>query len=457
MKKREKMNKRVFTLFMALAVGVTAMAQDDYVTLRGHVSDADSREGLPAVTVYVAEQAIYTQTNDDGDYVLKVPAAHSQGSVVYALMGYHRDTVALSAAMRKPNVQLRSDGGRWLKEVSVTEYSPKAVRKLLKDAVARIPQNYETDSVVGSWFYRDVRLMNGELFLFDEMVFDALRVGYDKHHKLKKLNNRKGPYGAVLIDYKRPIESNYTTIRHDRLLLCDTGYVSRVTNGMADNYIAYSEHEVLFDPVEVPNTQAYLADRYVKKAKNLQMHEIVDADGKEYYVITRDLDVSQKNMIQLKQSVRITIAKGSLAIVSYEESQYFMMHPYFPLKQVFKQAGVDSIAYETHNTYHYGQMGGRYTLTSYTRHEHTYLFCAENSPLGARRQHMEKRCTCVLTGQHKEGASFLHNNVIQEPGGELVTNRRADHKQYDESFWQQYNYIPLESSIRQKLEQKLKK
>jgi hypothetical protein len=365
--------------------------------------------------------------------------------------------VLLAAAQLKPNRALRSDGGRWLKEVSVTEYSPKAVRKLLMDAVDRIPQNYETDSMVGTWFYRDVRLMNGELFLFDEMVFDALRVGYDKHHKLKKLNNRKGPYGAVLIDYKRPIESNYTTIRHDRLLLCDTGYVSRVTNGMADNYIAYSEHEVLFDPVEVPNTQANLADRYVKKAKNLQMHEIVDADGKEYYVITKDLDMAQKNMITLRQSVRITIAKSNLAIVSYEESQYFMMHPYFPIKQIFKQAGVDPIAYETHNTYHYGQMGGPYTLTSYTRHEHTYLFGAENSPMGARRQHMEKRCTCVLTGQHKEGASFLHNNVIQEPGGVLVTNRHADHKQYDEAFWQQYNFVPLEASIRQKLEQKLKK
>lgn len=451
------MRKIALAFSFYLLVFSFAQAQENYLTLRGRVTDRDTREGLPAVTVYLASQAVYTQTNSDGQYVLKVPDSLAQGSVVYALMGYHRDTVLLAAAQLKPNRALQSDGGRWLREVSVTEYSPKAVRKLLMDAVDRIPQNYETDSMVGTWFYRDVRLMNGELFLFDEMVFDALRVGYDKNHKLKKLNNRKGPYGAVLIDYKRPIESNYTTIRHDRLLLCDTGYVSRVTNGMADNYIAYSEHEVLFDPVEVPNTQAYLADRYVKKAKNLQMHEIVDADGKEYYVITKDLDVSQKNMIQLKHSVRITIAKSNLAIVSYEESQYFMMHPYFPLKQVFKQAGVDSIAYETHNTYHYGQVGGRYTLTSYTRHEHTYLFCAENSPLGARRQHMEKRCTCVLTRQHKEGASFLHNNVIQEPGGVLVTNRHADHKQYDEAFWQQYNFIPLEASIRQKLEQKLKK
>lgn len=451
------MRKIALAFSFYLLVFSFAQAQENYLTLRGRVTDAETKEGLPAVTVYLASQAVYTQTNSDGQYVLKVPDSLAQGSVVYALMGYHRDTVLLAAAQLKPNRALRSDGGRWLREVSVTEYSPKAVRRLLMDAVDRIPQNYETDSMVGTWFYRDVRLMNGELFLFDEMVFDALRVGYDKHHKLKKLNNRKGPYGAVLIDYKRPIESNYTTIRHDRLLLCDTGYVSRVTNGMADNYIAYSEHEVLFDPVEVPNTQANLADRYVKKAKNLQMHEIVDADGKEYYVITKDLDMAQKNMMTLRQSVRITIAKSNLAIVSYEESQYFMMHPYFPLKQVFKQAGVDSIAYETHNTYHYGQVGGRYTLTSYTRHEHTYLFCAENSPLGARRQHMEKRCTCVLTGQHKEGASFLHNNVIQEPGGVLVTNRHADHKQYDEAFWQQYNFIPLEASIRQKLEQKLKK
>ena len=451
------MRKIALAFSFYLLVFSFAQAQENYLTLRGRVTDAETKEGLPAVTVYLASQAVYTQTNSDGQYVLKVPDSLAQGSVVYALMGYHRDTVLLAAAQLKPNRALRFDDGRWLREVSVTEYSPKAVRKLLMDAVDRIPQNYETDSMVGTWFYRDVRLMNGELFLFDEMVFDALRVGYDKHHKLKKLNNRKGPYGAVLIDYKRPIESNYTTIRHDRLLLCDTGYVSRVTNGMADNYIAYSEHEVLFDPVEVPNTQTNLADRYVKKAKNLQMHEIVDADGKEYYVITKDLDMAQKNMITLRQSVRITIAKGNLAIVSYEESQYFMMHPYFPLKQVFKQAGVDSIAYETHNTYHYGQVGGRYTLTSYTRHEHTYLFCAENSPLGARRQHMEKRCTCVLTGQHKEGAAFLRGNVIQEPGGVLVTNRHADHKQYDEAFWQQYNFIPLEASIRQKLEQKLKK
>ena len=70
---------------------------------------------------------------------------------------------------------------------------------------------------------------------------------------------------------------------------------------------------------------------------------------------------------------------------------------------------------------------------------------------------MDNHCQCVLTSEHKEGSSFLKNNTIQPPGSVLVPQRRADHKQYDEAFWQQYNFIPLEASIRQKLEKKLKK
>ena len=452
------MKTHILLISLLLFSSLTSVsAQENYLTLRGRVTDRDTREGLPTVTVYVAGQAIYTQTNNDGEYVLKVPAEHRDGSVVYALMGYLRDTVSIAKAQHKGDIALTSDGGRWLKEVTVTEYSPKAAAKLLMDAVNRIPQNYQTDSVVGTWFYRDVRMMNDELFLFDEMVFDALRVGYDKHHALKKLNNSSGPYGSVKLNYKRPIESNYTTIRHDRLLLCDTEYVNRVTNGAARGKIDYEESEVLYDPVEVPNTVPRLAIRNLKRKKNLRMYETTDADGKEYYVITTGYDHAAKKMMHIRDTVRITIAKSSLSITRYEEWNYFMMHPYFPLKKIFKEAGVDSMSLRTHVVYNYGMVEGKYTLTSYTRHEGSDLYCAKNSPMGEQIQHLDKQCQCVLTNEHKEGESFLKNNVIQGPGSILITQRRADNKSYDEAFWQQYNFIPLESSISQKLEKKLKK
>ena len=435
-------------------------AQEDYLTLRGHVTDRDTREGLPAVTVYVAGQAIYTQTNNDGEYVLKVPAEHQDGSVVYAMMGYLRDTVGIAKAQRKPDVALASDGGRWLKEVTVTEYSPKAAAQLLIDAVNRIPQNYQTDSVVGTWFYRDVRMLNGELFLFDEMVFDALRVGYDKHHTLKKLNNGAGPDGIPKNPNKRPIESNYTSIHHDRLLLCDTAYVNnQVSREVSGDYIGYEENEVLYDPVEIPNTTTRLSLKRLEKAKKrnkYQVSEMTDAEGHQYYVVTSKYNGSG-GPFRGYGSVRIVIAKGSLAIACIEETSYFAMRPFFPLKKVFKKAGVDSLARREHVVYNYGLVEGKYTLTSYTRDEGTDFYCNASSPKGAGLNSMDNHCQCVLTGEHKEGSSFLKNNTIQPPGSVQVHHRRADHKQYDEAFWQQYNFIPLEASIRQKLEKKLKK
>ena len=90
------MVKRLFATLLFMCA-LTAAAQADYVTLRGRVTDSDTREGLPAVVVCVEGQAIYTQTNTDGEYVLKVPADYKDGNVVYALMGYRRDTVSVAA------------------------------------------------------------------------------------------------------------------------------------------------------------------------------------------------------------------------------------------------------------------------------------------------------------------------------------------------------------------------
>lgn len=454
------MKTHILILSLLLFSSLTSVsAQADYVTLRGRVTDSGTREGLPAVVVCVEGQAIYTQTNTDGEYVLKVPADYKDGRVVYALMGYRRDTVSVAAAQRKGDVALASDGGRWLNEVTVTDYSPNAVARLLQDAVSRIPLNYQTDSVVGTWFYRDVRILNGEMFLFDEMVFDALRVGYDKHHSLKKLHNSNGPGNAVRLDYKRPIESNYTSIRHDRLLLYDTAYANRVTNGAGGSYLEYSENEVLYDPLEVPNTTGRLSAKALKRAakrNNYTMREVTDADGKSYYILTSHYK-SSGGPFRGHGSVSFTIAKGSLAFVRIEEHSYFAMRPFFPLKKAFKEAGVDSMAISEHVVYNYGLVEGKYTLTSYTRNEETDWYCSDSYPTGKGVQHLEKRCQCVLTGEHKEGGSFLKHNVIQAPGSVLVGQRRADNKRYDEAFWQQYNFIPLEADLRLKLENKLKK
>lgn len=448
--------KRSILPLLLLASALSATAQTNHITLRGHITDYKTREALPAVTVYVAGQAIYTQTNNDGDYVLKVPAEYANGHIVFSLMGYLCDTVAMTSVEKHGDRQLRSDGGHWLKEVSVVEYSPTSARQLLIEAVNRIPQNNQTDSTIGTWFYRDVRELNGELFVFDEMVFDALRVGYDKHHTLKKLQNRAGPSNAVILDYKRPIESNYTAIRHDRLLLYDTDYVERATNGAANSFMGYKESEVLYDPLEVPNTTNYLSIKKLKRRKDLQMREMTDADGKEYYVVYRNYDDSS-NMMIVSNALRVTIAKQTLAIVKVEHESYLRwVNVPFPLKGMLKKAGIKTFGYGERTVHTYGQVNGRNTLTSSTRNEVYEIHCLPGSPMGDSTLYLNKHSQCVLTAETKKGTStFLSCNTIQGPGSVLINQRRADDKNYNEAFWQQYNFIPLEKSIQQKLTQRL--
>ena len=70
--------------------------------------------------------------------------------------------------------------------------------------------------------------------------------------------------------------------------------------------------------------------------------------------------------------------------------------------------------------------------------------------------YLNKHSQCVLTAETKNGTStFLSCNTIQGPGNVLLYQRRADDKNYNEAFWQQYNFIPLEKSIQQKLTQRL--
>ena len=97
------MTKNLITLFLLFTTVISASAQEGYITLRGNITDSETHESLPAVTVYVAGQAIYTQSNADGDYVLKVPVEQAKGSIVYALMGYLRDTVAVATFWQQYN------------------------------------------------------------------------------------------------------------------------------------------------------------------------------------------------------------------------------------------------------------------------------------------------------------------------------------------------------------------
>ena len=440
------MRRTLILLVFLLAVG-TASAQDKMIAIKGTVTDAKSKEPLPGVTVYVLNGYHYTQTNGDGAFVIKVPEKMTGGNLVFSLFGYDRDTLAVRQVQKSPKVRLREGGSIKLSEVVISEYTPQS---LVKEAVKRIPQNFWTDTTVGTYFYRDVRQLEDSLYLFDEMVFDALRVGYDKHNTTTKLaNDWRHPEA-------RPIESNYKAILFSRLLVNDTAYINEITGGTGSSYLEYSDNAVLFDPAEIPNTTFYLSGKKSRqKVWDYRMETFADADGAEYYYLT--LTKSNTLLGNAFDTVWLTIAKGNLALTKVEtvNNTHLTSIPW-PFNKLAEKVGFDSIYWNNHNVYNYGEVDGRLTLTSYTKHQQsTYFFSEAGTGSGKREQHYTLDAQCVLTSQRRGDASFFDGNNIQSPVRVAVSDRQAGQLRYDEDFWSQYNFVPLEEALLEKLERKL--
>ena len=72
-------------------------------------------------------------------------------------------------------------------------------------------------------------------------------------------------------------------------------------------------------------------------------------------------------------------------------------------------------------------------------------------------QHLVLMQQGYLTRLRPGNRSFLRRNNIQPAKAVSITDRNVGEVRYDDSFWQQYNYVPLESDLKQKLERRLKR
>lgn len=444
------MKKIILLLVCVLAMG-TAGAQETIVTIKGTITDSKTKESLPGVTVFVEGKYLHTQSNGDGVYVIKVPERLLDAKIMFSAFGYDRDTLTVREVKKHPDVKLKAGGVIRLSEVTVSDYKPMS---LIEEAVKRIPQNCWTDTAVGTFFYRDMRQLNGELYLFDEMVFDAMRVGYDKHNTIKKTKNASWKKKD-----ERAIESNYKSILFSRLLVNDEEYVKEVTGNSGSSYLNYEDNDVLFDPVEIPNTTTFFSSsRSMKKKWTYDMQEYTDGDGVKHYLV---MMTSKSTLLGPSfDTVVVTITKGNLAITRVEKiSDHRLTDMGFLLRKLFEKVGLDSLTTKSHDVYNYSEVEGKMTLTSFTKNQETDYFFNEKSDYNRSnnggREHIELSCQGVLTAQREGDASFLDTNTIQSTKRIAVSHRQGGEMRYDEDFWEHYNFVPLEADLLRKLNARL--
>ncbi|QIX62492.1 TonB-dependent receptor [Hymenobacter sp. BT18] len=133
----------LLTFLLVVGLGQIALAQDRTIT--GRVTDRDTNEGLPGITVLLKGTTIGVSTNTDGTYTLSLPAAG--GTLSFSSIGY--TSVERSVTNESRLDVIMAADTRQLSEVVVTGFGIAQERKELTGAIATVKaRDFENQPIV---------------------------------------------------------------------------------------------------------------------------------------------------------------------------------------------------------------------------------------------------------------------------------------------------------------------
>jgi hypothetical protein len=182
-------NISVIAVFLLLAFGAqTASAgnrhdnkkttQQNLVTIKGKVIDAETRAPLVFATVAVKETNVAIVTNIDGEFTLKVGDLSTSKTIEVSFVGYKNKSVALNDLKENgsKNVIALEAAPIPIKEIIVKPLDPVSI---VQKAISNIPKNYETVPNLMTAFYRETIRKNHTYVSIGEAVVEIFKAPYN--------------------------------------------------------------------------------------------------------------------------------------------------------------------------------------------------------------------------------------------------------------------------------------
>lgn len=384
------------------------------VKIEGTIKDKATNKGISFVNIRFKNNYTGTASNEAGAFVFKVPKNYLQDSIIFSCVGYKKMVLPVNKALQSKVIYLEQEA----KMLSVVTLSPLSAEEILRDAIERIPQNYHNPAS-GTYFYRDWRKLEDTLYVFAECILDILRT----------------PYGGNTKTGKKQ-DTAYSIVKKQRLLLYDSLLVQKSdTTIVSDQY--FLSHFMDVSSLELLTFSEEVLKRL--KKSNFTLSSFYDEEGTLFYIIEQQL---QKPKYKYLYSVaRFTINTLDHAITRIETSE--------KIKENLKLLGIPTSGFHQINDCrhdnHYEKVNGKYILTFASYFDDGEV--GDYSKKYSRRYKLN--VVYQLTSFNTAIESFPKEQAIPphlRKFSDIFTNNSKD-----ESFWEQYNYIPLEESIKNEI------
>src|SRR5664280_3371250 len=152
--------------------------QQNLVTIKGKVVDAESRAPLVFATVAVKESNVAIVTNIDGEFTLKIGDLMTSKTVEVSFVGYKNKTIPLSDLKDNgsKNIIALEAAPIPIKEIVVKPMDPVSI---VAKAIDNIGKNYESVPNLMTAFYRETIRKNRTYVSIGEAVVELFKAPYN--------------------------------------------------------------------------------------------------------------------------------------------------------------------------------------------------------------------------------------------------------------------------------------
>jgi hypothetical protein len=283
---------------------VATNKKPQFITLNGVIMDEITDEPLSYANIGLYNKSIGTISNDNGEFILKMNRKYLDDTLVVSFMGYRNRFIPIrqfrDSSVIKMEKKLYS-----IQEVIVRTFDADMI---LQEALQRIRDNYFFDPIISTGFYRESIKRENEYTTVSEAVVDMYKP-YNKifqSPKIRILKSRKSTdvkrKDSITLKLKAGLEAVlFLDVIHENISFFNSGAFQNYEYNVA-NISHFDEHNtyvIQFTPARKTEIPLYSGKLYV----DVNTLALVSA---EFYLNKENLDkVAASLIIKKKWDIRV--------------------------------------------------------------------------------------------------------------------------------------------------------
>lgn len=165
-----------------------------FKVIKGTVLDQRKEDPVPYCNIGIMGKAVGTMTNQDGQFILKIPDKYLSDTLSFSCIGYEVEFRQIDSLPDESFTLELKKKTYQLKPIDIVRYDPMVV---FDNVDRNLYNNYELDYTLLTTFYREIIQENDEYTDISEAVLQVLKAPYQKEIVEDHVKFLKGRKGAV--------------------------------------------------------------------------------------------------------------------------------------------------------------------------------------------------------------------------------------------------------------------